>query len=83
MKRTELKEIKTKNINDLKSKIEQLRKELAEISIEKSLGKLKDVHSSRTKRKGIAQILTIITQKEFEFKKVNTHQPAIAERKAK
>lgn len=69
MKRTELKVINTKNLKDLNNKTDQLRKELVEIMIEKSLGKLKNVHKSRSKRKEIAQILTFTTQKNYELVK--------------
>lgn len=66
MKRTELKDLKSKNLKDLIPKIHELRKELAETLIEKSLGKLKNTNKIRTKRQEIAQALTFFAQKKFE-----------------
>lgn len=75
MKKTELKEIKSKNLTDLKNKTQQLRTELVQIMIEKSLGKLKDVHKFRSKRKEIAQILTFLTQKNYAAAKLKLDEP--------
>ena len=76
MKKSEFKNIKAKSINDLKDKTHMLRIELVEIMVEKSLGKLKDVHKSRAKRKEIAQILTFLSQKKFESEKLKLHESA-------
>lgn len=74
MKRTEIKDLKSKNLKDLVKKIQELKKELAEILIEKSLGKLKNVHKVHSKKKEIAQTLTFVTQKKFESLAVKTEK---------
>lgn len=74
MKKTEIKDLKLKNLNDLKNKTNQLRIDLTEIMIEKSLGKLKDAHKARAKRKEIAQVLTFVAQKKLESQLLNSEK---------
>lgn len=66
MKRTETKDLKSKSMTDLITKVHQLKKEQAEMLIEASLGKLKNVHKVRAKKKEIAQALTFLALKNFE-----------------
>lgn len=66
MKKSDIKDLKSKPIYDLVKKVQDQRKELADILLEKSVGKPKNVHETQLKRKEIAQILTILNQKKFE-----------------
>lgn len=66
MKRTEIKDLRAKDLKGLTAKVQELRVEMAAILIENSLGKLKDVHKVRAKRKEMAQVLTFAAQNRFE-----------------
>ncbi len=68
MKKTELKEVKILSIGDLSKKAKEAKKQLAEIVMEKSQPAAKgskDIKSFFKKRKDIAQMLTILRQKEL------------------
>lgn len=67
MKRTDLKEIKNLEIKDLIVKLKGAKNDLAGIVIEKSqsVKGSKDVKKFFKKRKDIAQMLTILRQKEM------------------
>ena len=60
MKKKEyLAELRTKTKNELQTGLEERRKELTDLRLQHSLGKLKDVKSLSKTRKKIAQILTV------------------------
>ncbi len=67
MKRNDLKEIKTLEINDLRLKIKEAKNKLAEIIMEKSESTkgAKNVKVFFIKRKDIAQMMTVLKQKEM------------------
>lgn len=65
MKRNDLVEIKNSKIEDLIKKVISLRKEVADMVIDKNTNKLKDLKSISKKRKDLAQILTIMKQKQL------------------
>ncbi|MBM4401979.1 MAG: 50S ribosomal protein L29 [Candidatus Cloacimonetes bacterium] len=63
MKKKEyLAELRTKTNQELQTELAGKRKKLADLRIEHSLGKLKDVKSLTKTRKAIAQILTIMKE---------------------
>lgn len=64
MKKKDLNEIKTKSVDILKNNALDLKAEIASLRIDAGLGKLKNLHQVRAKRKNLAQIKTIINQKE-------------------
>lgn len=53
-------ELRTKTKQELHTELTKQRKKLADLRIEHSLGKLKDVKSLSKTRKRIAQILTVM-----------------------
>ena len=73
MKKQELTQIKGLAIKELISKARDLKKEIANLVIDKNVKKLKDTKVIFKKRKNLAQVLTIIRQKqlleELEVKK--------------
>lgn len=68
MKKNEKKKLKEMNFEELKKKLEQERKELVELRMQKEVGKLKDLHAYIKKRKQIATILTIMREKQLQQK---------------
>lgn len=71
MKKKEyLAELRTKTKNELQTELEERRKELADLRLQHSLGKLKDVKSLSKIRKKIAQILTVTKEKHDEPDKI-------------
>jgi len=60
------KELRTKSLNELFKLLEEERKKLFNLRLEKSLGKLKQTHLIKMTRKNIARILTIINEKRRE-----------------
>lgn len=69
MKIKDLKEIKNKSGIEILKLVEIMRKEIADLVIETSIGKVKNVHLKKAKKKTIAQLLTIANHKLLEEKK--------------
>jgi ribosomal protein L29 len=73
MKRNDLLDTKKLNEVELVGKIKLLKKEIADLVMDRNMNKLTDLKSIGKKRKEIAQIMTIIRQKqlinEFEVQK--------------
>lgn len=65
MKKNELGEIKKQDLKGLASKLKSLRSELLDLTMQKSLSKLTNLGQIKNKRKEIAQVLTVIRQKEL------------------
>ncbi len=65
MKKNELNEIKKTEIKALSEKIKQAKKDLLDLKFDQNLGKLKDKKGVSKKRKNIAQMMTILRQKEM------------------
>ena len=65
MKRNELKEIKGLEIKVINVRVKKAKDELADLIMDKNMKKLKDVKAVDKKRKDIAQILTILRQKQL------------------
>jgi len=68
MKRKEIKDLHTKTIDELKKALEDLRNDVGQLKIDKAVGKVKNVNEARQKKKDIARIYTILTEK---IKEVN------------
>lgn len=64
MKKNELNLIKGQSIKELADKAKGLRKEIAGLLIDLNMKKLKDTKSVFKKRKDLAQVLTILRQKQ-------------------
>lgn len=65
MKKNEFAEIKGLDLGQLKLKVKSFREELATLSLDKNMKKLKDLKILAKKKKGLAQVLTVIRQKEL------------------
>ncbi len=63
MKKKELNELKAKSIAELTRKLTELQKEKVNTQLELKMGKLKNVHLIKQKRKEIAKIKTILSLK--------------------
>lgn len=65
MKKNELTQVKGLDIGQLKEKAKNLKKEIADLTLDKNMKKLKDLKMISKKRKEAAQFLTLIKQKEL------------------
>ena len=65
MKKKELGEIKNKTIDDLAKKIEEKEKEIVTAMLEKKMGKIKNVHLLKSKKKDLARLATIARLKQL------------------
>lgn len=65
MKRNELAEIKKIEITALRAKITKAQKEIADLILNKKINKIKNLKIIKSKRKEIAQMLTILKQREL------------------
>ncbi len=65
MKKTASKDLEQKNAQELMSLLKTDREELAQLTLDKNTGKLKNLRSIFHKKKEIARILTTIRQKEL------------------
>jgi len=66
MKKTEKKDLRIKSIKELEKILKEKRKDFEKIRMEKGAGRVKNTHLLTLKRKEIAAILTIITEKRFQ-----------------
>ena len=65
MKRNDLMDIKKTDPKALKEKIKSLRSEIGDLVIDLNMGNVKNFKSLKSKRRDLAQILTILRQKEI------------------
>ncbi len=65
MKKNDFVQIKKLEIKELKEKVKAVKKEIADLTLDKNMKKLKDLRMISKKRKDIAQILTVIRQREL------------------
>ena len=65
MKRQEFVQIKGLDLKELKIKVKALKEEIANLTLDKNMKKLKDLKIISKKKKDLAQILTVIRQKEL------------------
>lgn len=64
MKKNEFKQIKELSVSQLQEKAKVLKNEMADLVLDKNMKKLKDLKIVSKKRKELAQILTVLKQKE-------------------
>ncbi len=65
MKKNEFVIIKGLDIKELRLKSKAFKKEIADLNFDKNTKKLKDLKSIDKKRKELAQVLTVLNQKEL------------------
>ncbi len=65
MKRNDLAEVKSMDVKALAGRVKKLKEEVLELVIDKNMSKMADLKSIDKKRKEIAQILTVMRQKEL------------------
>lgn len=65
MKRNELAQVKRLAVKELKIKAKTLKGEIDKLTMDKNMKKLKDLKMIFKTRKDLAQVLTIIKQKEL------------------
>ncbi len=65
MKKNDLNQIKGSDIKELLVKSQELQKELADLVMDKNMKKLKNVKTIHKTKKSLAQILTIVRQKQL------------------
>jgi ribosomal protein L29 len=64
MKKKEKQEIRTKTKEELLRLLQDLRRETEKIAFDMSTGKVKDTNLLRKKKKSIAFVLTVLSEKE-------------------
>lgn len=64
MKKNEFMIIKGLDIKELREKLKTFKKEIADLSMDKNRNILKDLKSIDKKRKELAQVLTVLNQKQ-------------------
>jgi ribosomal protein L29 len=62
----DIKEMRNKPVNDLVKALNEAKKKLAKLKVEVAQAKHSKTHDIRKDRKEIAQILTIIREKQWE-----------------
>lgn len=65
MKKNDLVQIKGLDLKELKLKVKAIKTEIANSVLDKNMKKLKDLKTIFKKRKDLAQVLTVIRQKEL------------------
>jgi large subunit ribosomal protein L29 len=70
MKIKEIKQLKEKSIQDLKTALREARAELFNLKLEKAQNKLKNTRSLFNKRKDIARFLTELRRRELDAENV-------------
>lgn len=65
MKRQQLIQIKGLSLKELKEKAKALKSEIADLVMDKNMKKLKDLKTIFKKRKDLAQVLTVLRQKQM------------------
>lgn len=68
MKKQQLNDIKNKSVKDLKAQVKNMKKEIANLTLDLKLGKLKNLRAISTKKRDIAQTLTLVNQKLVQEK---------------
>ena len=64
MKRQEFVQVKGLDLKELGVKAKALRAEIANLTLDKNMKKLKDLKITSKKKKELAQVLTVLRQKE-------------------
>ncbi len=57
------KELRSKNLNDLRLQEGELREELFKLNLQKSVGQLEKTHRLRELKRGIARVKTVLSEK--------------------
>lgn len=65
MKKNDLVEIKKIDIKTLKERAKKIKEELSGLVIDKNMNKLTNLKAIKNKRKDMAQILTVLNQKQL------------------
>lgn len=65
MKKNDFAQVKGLDMKELQEKVKNVKKEIANLSLDKNMKKLKDLKQVSKKKKDLAQILTVIKQKEL------------------
>ncbi len=65
MKKNELTQIKGLDPKELRNKAKNIKDEIANLVMDKNMKKLKDVKKISKKRRDLAQVLTVMRQKEL------------------
>ena len=65
MKKNDFKQLVNMTVKELTDKASQLKKEIADLTLDKNMKKLKDTKVISKKRKDLAQTLTVKQQKQL------------------
>lgn len=65
MKKIELAEIKKMDLKSLSERVAKTQKELGDLTMDKNMNKVTNLKAIKNKRKDIAQMLTVLRQKQL------------------
>jgi ribosomal protein L29 len=65
MKKNDFADVKKLGIPEIKDRVDKTRTEIQKLVIDKNMGNMADRKSIFKKRKDLAQLLTVLTQKEL------------------
>lgn len=65
MKKNDFVQIKGLDVKELRLRVKAIKSEIADLISDKNMKKLKDLNSISKKRKDLAQVLTVLRQKEL------------------
>jgi ribosomal protein L29 len=68
MKKNDIRDLKTKSVDELRRMVSDIKSELGIVSINKTLKKVKNTNELKNKKVAIARILTFISMKDFQAK---------------
>lgn len=74
MKRNDLQNVKGMEVKALQQKVDSLKQEIAELVIDKHMNKMTDLKTIAKKRKEVAQLLTIMRQKQLLVELADSNQ---------
>lgn len=64
MKKSDLAEIKKTDKKSLEGQANKVRREIVDLVLDKSMGKMTNLRAIKNKKRDLAQIMTVLTQKQ-------------------
>jgi len=65
MKKNDLQEMKSLDVKTIFERAKKVRREIDEVIMDKNMGKIKDLKTISKKKKDLAQMMTVLRQKEL------------------
>lgn len=65
MKKSDLAEIKKTDKKSLEGQVKKVREEIVDLVLDKSMGKMTNLKAIKSKRRDLAQMMTVLKQKQL------------------